>query len=111
MGSNEDKISNSILQQLRSQKWLGMQLRRYGKKLRGREGACLLGGLGAHVRVGQLLRHKHAGELAGGAVHLVHGELDGALSHLVNLVGLLEQLLLALRAVGLKANQGTGAGV
>mmetsp|Transcript_87026 Transcript_87026/g.188323 ORF Transcript_87026/g.188323 Transcript_87026/m.188323 type:complete len:355 (-) Transcript_87026:18-1082(-) len=65
-------------------------------------------GLGAHVRVGRLLRHEDAADLAQGLVHLVHLHLDGALADVEDLVRLLEELLLATLAIGLQGRQGHG---
>eukprot|EP00972_Heterocapsa_arctica_P105062 15479915-Heterocapsa_arctica.AAC.1 len=44
-----------------------------------------LRGLGAHVRVGRLLRHEDAANLAQILVHFVHLHLDGALADVEDL--------------------------
>merc|ERR1719471_1340389 len=64
--------------------------------------------LGAHVRVPGLLRHEDAPDLAELRVDLVDLRLDGSLSDVEDLVGLLEELLLALLAVGLERGQRHG---
>merc|ERR1719478_104364 len=68
----------------------------------------LLGSLGAHVGVRELLRDEDARPLARGLVDLVDGELDGAVGDLEHLVGLAGQLGLALGAVGLHAGERLG---
>merc|ERR1719471_844466 len=67
-----------------------------------------LRGLGAHVGVPGLLRDEDAPDLAELGVDLVDLHLDGALADVEDLVGLLEELLLALLAVGLERGQGHG---
>mmetsp|Transcript_43655 Transcript_43655/g.135505 ORF Transcript_43655/g.135505 Transcript_43655/m.135505 type:complete len:319 (+) Transcript_43655:74-1030(+) len=67
-----------------------------------------LGSLRAHVRVRGLLRDKDTADLAEVRVDLVHLHLDGALADVEDLVGLLEELLLALLAVGLEGGQRHG---
>merc|ERR1712039_313976 len=67
-----------------------------------------LGGLGTHVRVRGLLRHEDTADLTQLCVHLVHLHLDGPLANVEDLVGLLEELLLALLAVSLQGRQGHG---
>merc|ERR1712087_329533 len=56
--------------------------------------------LGAHVRVGGLLRDEDATDLAQLLVHLVHLHLDSTLADVEDLVRLLEELLLPFLAIG-----------
>mmetsp|Transcript_1498 Transcript_1498/g.3222 ORF Transcript_1498/g.3222 Transcript_1498/m.3222 type:complete len:341 (+) Transcript_1498:146-1168(+) len=65
----------------------------------------LLGLLGAHVSVRELLRHKHTRELPGVGVSLVNSHLDGPIRDLEHLVGLGKELILALATVSLQTGK------
>mmetsp|Transcript_26459 Transcript_26459/g.66990 ORF Transcript_26459/g.66990 Transcript_26459/m.66990 type:complete len:347 (-) Transcript_26459:27-1067(-) len=67
-----------------------------------------LRGLGTHVRVRRLLRHEDTADLAQLRIDLVDLHLDGALADVEDLVGLLEELLLATLAIGLQSRQRHG---
>merc|ERR1712066_483031 len=58
--------------------------------------------LRTHVRVGWLLGHEDAADLAELRVHLVHLHLNGALADVEHLVAFLEELLLPALAVCLQ---------
>mmetsp|Transcript_40549 Transcript_40549/g.95321 ORF Transcript_40549/g.95321 Transcript_40549/m.95321 type:complete len:220 (-) Transcript_40549:487-1146(-) len=65
-----------------------------------------LGSLRAHVGVGGELGDEDAANLVQALVHLVDLHLDGALANVEDLVGLLEELILAFASIGLESCQG-----
>merc|ERR1712061_923212 len=67
-----------------------------------------LRGLGPHVRVGGLLGDEDSTDLAQLGIDLVDLHLNGTLTDVEHLVGLLEELLLARLAISLQARKSNG---